>query len=168
MRMLLPNIDANLAIAGATRLGFEKSWRPSRRWSLAIDESDVATQVQQMTAATVVNTSAATLLDNSGNSQGKAQPVKNVRITRRSLNSSQYEISVSFTPLGNDRFFQGVAISLQQGDDTPLQIAFGRVSPITFVVAKSAAASSLAIQSVGSLGDTSIDRSPSRAVPLQP
>jgi hypothetical protein len=156
--MLTPITNASLAIQGETALGAEKTWRPSRRWNLALDVNNVTVQMQQLKTAT--SAAAATT---SGN-QGQAQAVKNLRITRRSIGGGQVQVSVSFTPNSNDRFFQGIAVSLTQGGNTPLQVAFGKVSPVTFIVSKTSSPSEISVQSVGSLGDTSLDLSPSRAL----
>jgi hypothetical protein len=157
--MITPITDNSLSITGATELGFEKTWRPSRRWNLGLDVNNVAVQLQQVKTAT-----SASAAGTSGN-QGQAQAVKNLRITRRSIGGGQVQVSVAFTPNSNDRFFQGVAVSLTQGGNTPLQVAFGKISPVTFTVSKSNSPSAISVQSVGSLGDTSIGDSPSRALP---
>lgn len=150
-----------MAIQGSTALGTEKMWRPSRRWNLGLDGNNYSNQIQQIKTATVVSAAGTTSQGN----QGQAQPVSNIRISRKSLAGGQTQISISFTPKSGDRYFQGVAVSLVQGGNTPLQVAFGKISPVTFVVSKTSAPSAVTVQSVGSLGDTSISNSPSRALP---
>jgi hypothetical protein len=164
--MFTPITDASLSIYGQNTLGAEKTWRPARRWNLGLDAGAVSNQVQQLKTATAI-TSPLSGSSSTVNNQGQAKPVQNLRVTRRSISRTQYQVSISFTPDPNDRYFQGVAVSLTQGDNTPLQVAFGKQSPITFVVTKGSSPSAVNVQSVGSLGDTPIKNSPSRGIALQ-
>lgn len=160
--------DPNDAIAGATKLGAEKTWRPSRRWNLGLDASDVSNQVRQLKAATVISSPPGQPIaaQATGQVQGQAKPVTNLRIVRRRLSRTQYQVSVSFTPDASDRYFQGVAVNLTQGSSTPLQIAVGKTSPITFIVQASSLPSSINVQSVGSVVDTDSANSPGGRIPL--
>ena len=163
--MFTPFTDSNTAIAGATALGLEKTWRPSRRWDLAraLPVNQVITQVQQLKAATLIATTPA-----SAGNQGQAKQISNLRITRTPINGgAQFRISVSFTPAAADPYFQGVAVSLQQSNGTPLQVAVGRTSPISFIANASGMSSSVIVQSIGSLSDTPAQNSPSRAISLR-
>lgn len=156
--MFTPITDNSLAIQSTMDLGSEKTWRPTRRWDLGLNVGLVQNQIQQVKTATVI-------VPTSPNNQGQAQPVQNVRIVKTPVGNGQIRVSVSFTPNPADRYFQGVALSLTQGNNTPLQVAFGKVSPVTFLTPATSAPSTLSVQSVGSLGDTSLADSPSQALP---
>lgn len=166
--MSTPITDSSLAIYGQNEMVSEKTWRPARRWNLGLDVGAVSNQIQQLkTTAAIISPLSGS--STSLNNQGQAKPVQNLRVTRRSINRTQYQVSISFTPDPNDRYFQGVAVSLTQGESTPLQVATGKQSPITFVVTKGSSPSAVSVQSVGSLaGNTPIKNSPSRAIALQP
>lgn len=158
--MQTPITSNDLAILGTGAIGFEKTWRPSRSWNLGLEINNISNQIQQVKTSALITPASSSVAN-----QGQAQPVQNLRITRRPF-GNQIQVSVSFTPNANDRYFQGVAVSLTQGDGTPLQVAFGKVSPVTFVTGKSNLSSSISVQSVGSLGDTPIAGSPGRALSL--
>lgn len=154
-----PFTDSSSPIQGATALGFEKTWRPSRRWNLNLDNNNVANQIQQVKTATVISPA--------GNNQGQAKPVQNLRVTRLQINSTQYRVSVSFTPDQSDKSFQGVKVFFAQGGDSPLQVATGSLSPVTFTVSKSSSTAAVSVQSQGSLGSNALNSDPSLSIALR-
>lgn len=148
--------DPTTPLLASTRLGFEQAWRPVRRWNLGLAPVSAANQIQQVKSAvvTVAPSVSPAVLMSSTNTQGVAQPVQNLRITRAVLNSQQVRVTVGFTPANNDHYFQGVAVSLSQGNGNPVQAVTGRQSPLTLVLQRTSAAVSLAVQSLGAFGNS--------------
>lgn len=163
--------DPSQPIIASTKLGFEKTWRPVRRWNLGLDQNNNANQVNQVKSAVITGTGGAGALSaaQAQNTQGVPQPVQNLRITRTVLNSSSVKVSVAFTPAASDKYFQGVSVALSQGSGTPLQIVSGKTSPVTFTIARSSASASIAVQSIGAFGDSSVGQGfgPAHAIMLR-
>ncbi len=158
MQTVFTNPD--LAIAGTNSSAFEKTWRPSRSWNLGLNMGVVSNQIQQVKTATVRDPTGR------GN-QGQAKPIQNLRITRTPIGNNQIRVAVSFTPNPSDQYFQGVAVNLSQASNTPLQVAFGKESPIVFSVPRTSKPSTIIAQSIGSLGDTELAGSPAKAIELR-
>lgn len=167
--MFTPITDNSMAIAGAMENGREKTWRPSRRWDLGLDVGEVSNQIQQVKSSVAgKSTAAAGTVSNGGQAQGKAKPIRNLRIVRTPVNGSQTRVSISFTPDPTDTYFQGVTVFMSQGKNTPLQVATGKTSPVTFLQDKSLATqpTQVTVQSVGSFSDSNFDSSPSDTLPI--
>jgi hypothetical protein len=157
--------DTAPAMIASTDLGFEKTWRPVRRWNLGLQTNNTQNQVNQIKTAVTAPTSSRGGAGTLG-TQGIPQPVQNLRVTRTALSSTQYKVSVSFTPNPSDNYFQGVSVSLNQGNGNPVSVVTGKTSPITFVTTKTPAASAISVASVGSFANTSRPASPGRALAL--
>jgi hypothetical protein len=157
--------DTDVPILSTMSFADEKTWRPSRRWNLNIGMAALPTQMQQLQTSLVSNAASTAIV------QGAAQPVQNLRVQRTPISSTLVKVSVSFTPNPNDRYFHGVRIVLAQGSDTPLEVGTGRVSPIVFTVPRAAngstAFATVSAQSVGSVADSPLNDSPSKALSLR-
>jgi hypothetical protein len=154
--------DSDIPILSTMTFAGEKTWRPSRRWNLNIGMAALPNQMQQLQTSFVTNAGSTAVV------QGAAQPVQNLRVQRTPINAVQVRVSVSFTPNPNDKYFQGVRVSLAQGADTPLQVGLGRVSPIVFTIPRTGngatAFATVTAQSVGTVADSPLGNSPSKAI----
>lgn len=156
--------DPSAPISAATTIGIERTWRPVRLWNLGLPIVNNLNQIQTIKASTQ-----STLVSPVAVAPGVAQPVQNVRVTRRQISPTQLRVAVSFTPNPADKSFQGVNVSLSNVGGSPLRVASGTKSPVVFTVTKSptALSGSISVQSVGSFGTTSPAGSPGRALTLQ-
>lgn len=92
--------------------------------------------------------------------------VNGVRVTRQITSASTRQVTVQFGHNTQDSYFQGVNVYLQTKTGVPALVASAPRSPVSFTAPKTAASSTVIVQSVGNSNSLAISRSPAKAVKL--
>ena len=98
--------------------------------------------------------------------QGVPKVVTNVRVKKKILNSTQAQLTVSFTQNPGDPYFVNAQIYLKLAAGNPVLIGQGANSPLVITVARTSTPATIIVVSAGNWGSTAISASPVESINL--
>lgn len=137
------------------------------RWPAA---PSVLTQLQQVKAAGISPKPNVATPNSPANvtptTQGLPQNLSNVRVRKTSLNSTQFQLTISFDHNPGDPYYKETNILMRQGSGSPVTIGTGAVSPITVTVNKSTLPTTIFAQASGNWGSVAVGNAPTQTISL--
>jgi len=140
---------------------------PLRAGTSAVNPSTKATLISPRVAGPLISQiKAAGQVTVTPSTQGVPKLVSNVKVKKKILNSTQAQLTVSFTENSGDPYFTTAQIYLKLGNANPVLVGQGANSPLNVVVTRTSMPATVIVVSAGNWGATSVNKSPAQSLSL--